>query len=223
MALNIVATPIGNLADITLRALEVLQEVNLILCEDTRHSGQFLKHYGISKPLLSLHEHNEIQRIPEIIQKLKNGDSVALISDAGTPLISDPGFKLVRTARDEGIEVKAIPGPSAVTSALSISGLPTDKFLFVGYLPKTSGKREKLLKELAATKQVVQCSLIFYESPFRVNKLLEELAKFFPGSQTSVQRELTKLHEEVVNGTTTEIAEKLRSKKHKGEFTLVLY
>ena len=130
MALFVVATPIGNKNDITLRALETLRSVGLILCEDTRHSGQLLSQYEIKKPLLSFHEHNEIQRIPEIITKLKEGENIALISDAGTPLISDPGFKLVRAVREEKIDVIAIPGPSAVTAALSISGLPTDKFLF---------------------------------------------------------------------------------------------
>lgn len=223
MVLYIVSTPIGNLKDITLRALEVLLEVDLILCEDTRYSGQFLKHYGVNKPLLSLHQHNEINRIPEIIKKLKVGENIALISDSGTPLISDPGFKLVRTVRKEGFEVKTVPGPSTVTSAISISGLPSDKFLFVGYLPKTLGKRKVLLKELVEIKLILQMSLVFFESPFRIDKLLEELIIFFPDSQVSVQRELTKLHEEVINGTISEIFEKLHDKKHKGEFTLVLY
>lgn len=222
MSIYIVATPIGNLKDITFRALEVLQSVDLILCEDTRHSGQLLKHYSINKPLLSLHDHNEVERIPEIIQKLKTGVSIALISDAGTPLISDPGFKLVRAVSTEGIEIKTVPGPSATIAALSISGLPSDKFFFVGYLPKTSGKREKLLKDLVLVKKLTPNSLIFYESPFRINKLLAELAKFFPDSQISVQRELTKLHEEVINGKVTEVAEKLQNKNHKGEFTLIL-
>lgn len=220
--LYVVGTPIGNIKDITLRALEVLGEVDLILCEDTRHSGQLLHNYNISKPLLSFHEHNEISRIPELVQKLKQGENIALISDAGTPLISDPGFKLVRTCQEEGIEVKTIPGPSAAVAAMSISGLPTDKFIFVGYLPKTSGKREKLLKELSEIKNILPMSVIFYESPHRVDKLLTEFSKFFPESQVSVQRELTKIHEAVLTGNVNDVKEKLTGKSHKGEFTVVL-
>ncbi len=223
MALFIVATPIGNIKDITLRALEVLKEVDLILCEDTRHSGQLLHDYDIKKPLLSFHEHNEVFRIPEVIQRLKQGENIALISDAGTPLISDPGFKLVRTAREEDIEVKTIPGPSAVIASMSISGLPSDKFLFVGYLPKTSGKREGLLKNLVEVKKLTPTSFIFYESPHRVDKLLEELVKVFPESQISVQRELTKIHETVLTGSIKDVKEKLTGKSHKGEFTIILH
>lgn len=222
MPLFIVATPIGNIKDITLRALEVLAEVDLILCEDTRHSGQLLHNFEIKKPLLSFHEHNEVSRITEVIQRLKNGENIALVTDAGTPLISDPGFKLVRAAREEGIDVKTIPGPSAAIAAMSISGLPTDKFLFVGYPPKTSGKREKLIKELAEIKSKLQMSVIFYESPHRVDKLLEELSKIFPKSQVSVQRELTKIHETVLTGQINEVKETLTGKSHKGEFTIIL-
>jgi len=223
MALYIVATPIGNAKDITLRALETLQEVDLILCEDTRHSGQLLHNYNIKKPLLSFHEHNEIVRIPEIINRLKNGEEIALISDAGTPLISDPGFKLVRAAREEGLEVKSIPGPNAAIAALSIAGLPTDKFLFVGYLPKTSGKREDLLKKLVEIKASLPMSFIFYEGPHHLDKLLENLEAFFPDSQISIQKELTKLHEEVNNGTIRDLRERYRVKNIKGEFTLIVY
>ncbi|HSX57670.1 MAG TPA: 16S rRNA (cytidine(1402)-2'-O)-methyltransferase [Candidatus Saccharimonadales bacterium] len=221
--LYIVATPIGNLKDITLRALEILREVDLILCEDTRHSGQLLHQYEIKKPLLSFHEYNEIEKIPEIITRLKNGEEIALISDAGTPLVSDPGFKLVRAAREEGVEVKAIPGASAAVAALSISGLPSDKFFFVGYLPKTSGKRESLLKKLANQQKELPASLIFYESPFRVNKLLGELSKFFPNASVSVTRELTKVHEEVLTGEVSEVKELLANKSPKGEFTIIIH
>lgn len=220
MSLFIVSTPIGNSKDITLRALEVLQSVDLILCEDTRHSGQLLHQYEIKKPLLSFHEHNELQRIPEIINRLKNGDKIALISDAGTPLISDPGFKLVRAVRAEEITVTAVPGPSAVISALSVSGLPTDKFLFVGYLPKSSGKREELLQKLIDIKKVLPQTFVFYESPHRIEKTLEELGKYFPESQISLQRELTKVHEEIINGPIAEAKTKVKS--FKGEFTICL-
>lgn len=222
MALFIVATPIGNIKDITLRALEVLTEVDLILCEDTRHSGQLLHDYEIKKPLLSFHEHNEVSRITEVIQRLKNGENIALITDAGTPLISDPGFKLVRTAREEGIDVKTVPGPNAAIAAMSISGLPTDKFFFVGYLPKTSGKRQTLLKNLSQVQKLTPTSFIFYESPHRVDKLLNELAKTFPESQISVQRELTKIHETVLTGQINQVKETLSGKSHKGEFTIIL-
>ncbi len=220
MSLYVVATPIGNIKDITLRALETLKEVDLILCEDTRHSGQLLHQYEIRKPLLSFHEHNELQRIPEVISRLKNGENIALISDAGTPLISDPGFKLVRAARQENLEVVAVPGASATTAAISISGLPTDKFLFVGYLPKTSGKKEELLQKLVELKKLLPQSLVFYESPHRIEKTLIDLERYFPESLVSVQRELTKVHEQILNGTITEVRAKLTSTK--GEFTIVL-
>lgn len=218
--LFVVATPIGNSKDITLRALEVLREVDLILCEDTRHSGQFLSQYQISKPLLSLHEHNEVQKIPEILKLLQADKQIALISDAGTPLISDPGFKLVRELRAANINVVAIPGPNAAIAALSVSGLPTDKFLFVGYLPKTSGKREKLLKELVTIRTTLSISIIFYESPFRMKKLLTQLNQYFPKSQLSIQRELTKIHEEILTGSPKVVMEQLKTTK--GEFTIIL-
>lgn len=222
MSLYIVATPIGNIEDITLRALNILKSVDLILCEDTRHSGQLLNHYQIKKPLLSFHEHNEISRLPEIIRRLTSGENIALISDAGTPLISDPGFKLVRTARQENIAVISIPGPSAVISALSVSGLPTDKFFFVGYLPKTSGKRETLLKNLVEIQKLTPTSFIFYESPFRIEKLLVDLVRYFPNGQVSVQREITKLHEEIQTESVSEVYKIISGKTHKGEFTVVL-
>ncbi len=215
-----VATPIGNIKDITQRALETLKEVDLVLAEDTRHSGLLLNEYQISKPMLSFHEHNEEQRIPEIINRLKIGENIAVISDAGTPLISDPGFKLVRAARAENIEVTAIPGASATTAALSISGLPSDKFLFVGYLPKGSGKREQILNKLVEIKKILPQTLIFYESPHRIEKILDELERYFPDSQISLQRELTKVHEQILNGTISEVKSKLTSTK--GEFTIVL-
>lgn len=221
--LYIVATPIGNLKDITWRALEVLKEVDLILCEDTRHTSLLLNNYEIKKPLLSFHEHNEVRRISEILTRLKNDENIALVSDAGTPLISDPGFKLVRAARENGIEVKPIPGPNAAIAAISSSGLPTDKFFFIGYLPKTSGKRETLLNNLLAVQRLIPTSFIFYESPFRVDKTLSEILKFFPDSQVSVQRELTKVHETVLTGTIHEVKEKLSGKPHKGEFSIVLH
>lgn len=221
MALYIVATPIGNKEDITLRALKVLGSVDTILCEDTRHSSQLLSSYEIKKPLVSLHEHNEVQRIPETLFQLKNGKNIALISDAGTPLISDPGFKLVRACREENVEVKTVPGPNAAIAALSISGLPTDKFLFVGYLPKTLGKRRQILTRLVEIKKLLPQTLVFYESPHRVRQTLEELANYFPSSQVSLQRELTKIHEEVLNGPIEQITASTQTTK--GEFILLIY
>jgi 16S rRNA (cytidine1402-2'-O)-methyltransferase len=221
MALFIVATPIGNKDDITLRGLDVLKTVDLILCEDTRHSGQLLSAYGIKKPLLSFHEHNEVSRVSEILSKLKSGENIALISDAGTPLVSDPGFKLVRAARENNLEVHAIPGASALTAAISSAGLPSDKFLFVGYLPKTSGKKERLLKTLVEIKNLLPQSLIFYESPHRIEKTLSDLESYFPDAIVSLQRELTKSHEETFTLPIKEIKSKLTSTK--GEFTIVVY
>ncbi len=221
MSLFVVATPIGNSKDITLRALETLKSVDLILCEDTRHSGQLLSQYEIKKPLLSFHDHNETERIPELITKLKSGEDIALISDAGTPLISDPGFKLVRAVREEKIPVVTIPGPAAVTAALSIAGLPTDKFLFVGYLPKSAGKRKTLMSNLVKIKEILPQTLVFYESPYRIEKLLGEIETHFPDSKVSLQRELTKIHEQVQIGGINEIIN--QPKVLKGEFTIVVY
>jgi len=220
MALFIVATPIGNKKDITLRALETLNSVNLILCEDTRHSKKLLVEYNIKKPTLSFYEHNEIAKTFEIIEKLKKGQNIALISDAGTPLISDPGFKLVSAARKEKIEVIPIPGPSSLTAALSIAGLPTDKFLFVGYLPKTAGKRTIILQKLSEIKKILPQSLVFFESPHRINKTLDELRKIFPQATVALARELTKMHEEVI---VEKISNLINIPKTKGEFTIILY
>ena len=218
--LYIVATPIGNLKDITLRALEVLKDADLILAEDTRRSSQLLTTYDIRKPLESFHEHNEVQKIPTILSMLQAGKKIALVSDAGTPTLSDPGFKLVREAVRENIKVESIPGASAILSALTASGLPTDQFLFVGYLPKKAGKQKEILDfiELVLTKRLT--TVIFFESPFRVKKTLQALAEKFPDSNLVVARELTKVHEEFIRGKSKEIAEK--DFPAKGEFTILL-
>jgi 16S rRNA (cytidine1402-2'-O)-methyltransferase len=222
MKLFLVATPIGNLADISQRAVTTLETVDLILAEDTRKTGLLLKHLGIGKPMLSLHEHNEIAQIPHIVARLKEGKTIALVSDAGTPMISDPGFKLVREAIAQSVEVIPIPGPSAVLAALSASGLPTDHFFFVGYLPKTTGKAEMILENLAEFTQKLPTSLVFFESPHRILKTLDLLEKHFPSASLAVGRELTKIHEEFRRGSISEIKSDLKSRSAKGEFTLVL-
>ena len=212
----IVSTPIGNRQDITLRALEIFTKLDYLLCEDTRKTKQLLDFYQI-KPLpilVSFYEPVEEQKIPEVIVWLKAGKSVGLVTNAGTPLISDPGFKLVRECVKENIQVVSIPGASALLAALVVSGLPTDKFTFLGFLPKKVGKKEKLLKEAKYT-------VIAYESPYRIIKTLELLQKLMPEKQVVICRELTKKFEEVVRGRPEELLEKMRDRKIKGEIVLM--
>ena len=200
--LYVVATPIGNLEDLSLRARRVLAEVQLIAAEDTRHSGALLAHFGISTPLLSLHDHNEAERAPRLVEHLLAGESVALVSDAGTPLISDPGFNLVRAARAAGVEVTPVPGPSALIAALSVSGLPTDCFVFEGFLPAKPAARRARLKEFAAEIR----TLVFYEAVHRLTESLADMAQVFGTERAAViARELTKLHETVRGGTLAEL------------------
>jgi len=220
MTLYIIATPIGNLKDITLRALEILGKVDLVLAEDTRKTGQLLSHYKISKPLESLHEHNEERKIPSLLERLKNTE-IALVSDAGTPLLSDPGFKLVREAIAKGIKIESIPGPSAVLTALTSSGLPTNQFLFLGYLPKSTGKQKETLDFVDRVTKDRPTTVIFFESPYRIKKTLELLAAKFPEKEVAIARELTKLHEEIIRGKVSEVAK--RNIFPKGEFTVLLY
>lgn len=200
--LYVVATPIGNLADISARAREVLAAVDVVAAEDTRHSGTLLSHLGIKTPLISLHDHNEAERAPVLVARLQAGESVALISDAGTPLISDPGFDLVRAARAAGISVTPVPGASALVAALSVSGLPTDRFVFEGFLPaKQSARRERL----AALDQESR-TLVFYESVHRLQESLEDMAAAFgPERRAVLARELTKLHEGVRDASLKEL------------------
>lgn len=213
------STPIGNLGDITLRAIEVLKSAEVILCEDTRKTGQLLKHLEIEKKqLISFYEESEEQRITRVIELLKQGKEVALVSSAGTPLISDPGFKLVRECVRNEIKVVPVPGASALLAGLVIAGLPTDKFVFLGFLPKKGGKKEKLLQKAIETEMTV----IFYESPFRILKTLEVLRTFHPGMECVIGRELTKKFEEVLRGTPTELLEKLGNKKVKGELVMMI-
>lgn len=215
--LCLVATPIGNLKDITLRAIDILSYVDVIACEDTRKTGLLLKKLEIDNnpQLLSYYEENEAGRIPQIISLLKLGKNVALVSNAGTPTISDPGFKLVRECIKENINVEAIPGASAVLSALIVSGLPTDKFIFLGFLPKKEGKRKKILEKLEK-----DTTTIIYVSPYRLVKRLEELKSLFGDIEVVVCRELTKMHEEVKRDKISDLLSYFGKKKIKGEITL---
>ncbi len=214
------STPIGNLKDITLRALEILAKVDLIACEDTRKAGLLLKRHQIKKPsLLSYYEENETQRIPQMIRLLKEGKAVALVSNAGTPAISDPGFKLIRKCVEENIKIEIIPGASAILAALISSGLPTDKFLFLGYLPKKQGKRLKLLKNW--TLSLVASTLIIFESPHRLVKTLVDIKNVFGDIEIVICREMTKIHEEIRRERISQSIKHFEKTKPRGELTLV--
>ena len=215
--LYIVSTPIGNLKDITLRAIETLNEVDFILCEDTRVSSILLKQYNIIKQLISFNAVSEIKKIPTIIDRLRNGQSYALISDSGTPAISDPGIRLVSEAIKNDIEVITIPGATALIAALTISGLPTDSFVFEGFLPQKKG-RQKKLTELSEEERTI----VLYESSHRIEKLIDELVQYFPGRYVVVCRELTKKFEESWRGYPAELKEKINEKIIKGEFVVVI-
>jgi 16S rRNA (cytidine1402-2'-O)-methyltransferase len=218
--LYIVATPIGNLEDITLRALRILRdEVALIACEDTRRTQKLLEHFEIRKPLLSYHEHNEISRTSELMEHLERGESVALVSDAGTPLLSDPGYRIVTAATERGLTVVPIPGASAALAALSASGLPTNEFRFIGFVPQKTGARQKLLASLAKE----EATVIAYESPHRILETLAAMADVFGSRPIVVARELTKLHEEFLRGSAAEIHRQLAERPSvKGEFTILI-
>ncbi len=217
--LYIVATPIGNMEDITLRAIRILSEVDLIAAEDTRKTGNLLSHHKIKGKLVSFHEHNEFERTASILEKLATGSSVALVSDAGTPIVSDPGFRLVQAALENNIRLVPIPGPSAAIAALSVSGFSTDSFLFVGFLPKKKGKREERLRSLANEPVTV----IIYESPKRILSLMEEMLIVFGDRYCMVAREMTKQYEEFQHGMLSEIIENMGQRKTiKGECTLLI-
>jgi len=200
--LYLVATPIGNLADITHRALQILKDVDLIACEDTRHTHKLLQHYGITTKTVSYHEHNEQQRTAQLVDQLKQGSDIAVVSDAGTPSISDPGYRLVRAAIENDLTVVPVPGPSAVISALIAAGLPTDEFFFAGFLPSRSNARRTRLSELRA----VPGTLIFYEAPHRLATTLKDAYEILGEREAAVARELTKLHEDIQRGRLSELA-----------------
>lgn len=218
MKLYLIPTPIGNLADMTFRAVSVLKEVDLILCEDTRTSGKLLKHYEISKPLMPFHQHNEHGMLGKIMEKLKSGETIALISDAGTPGISDPGFLLIRECIKEEIHVECLPGATAFVPALVQSGLPSNSFVFEGFLPLKKGRNTKLtqLKEEKRT-------IVLYESPHRIVKSLIEFQEYFgKDRKASLSREISKLHEDTQRGSLAELAEYYTAHPPKGEIVLVI-
>jgi 16S rRNA (cytidine1402-2'-O)-methyltransferase len=226
--LYIVSTPIGNLQDITHRAIEVIKQTEYIACEDTRKTGFLIKtlsekfgSFG-DKYLVSVYEENEVSRIAEVLNVLENGKNVVLVSDAGTPLISDPGFKLVRECINQGVKVESIPGPSSVISALVVSGLPSDKFTFVGFLPKKPGHRLTLLKKLHQSLELIKSTVILFESPFRLVKTLGELQQVFGDREMVVVRELTKIHEEVKRDKASKLSIHFQKHTPKGE-VIVLF
>ena len=216
--LYLVATPIGNLEDITLRALRVLRECDVVAAEDTRRSGQLLKHFEISKPLLSYFQFNEAKRSEEIIERLQRGEKVALVTDAGSPGISDPGERVAKAAIAAGLRVESVPGPSALVAALTAGGLPTDEFHFVGFLPHKSGQRRNKLESL----KPVPGTLVFYESPYRIGKLLEELGAVFPERDVVLARELTKKFEEFLRGKPAALLDIANKRSLKGEFVVMV-
>jgi len=217
--LFVVGTPVGNLQDITLRALETLKTVEMIACEDTRQTGKLLQHYGIRKPLISLHDHNERQRTPELLKRLQDGASIALVSDGGTPLISDPGWLLVHEAIGSKIPVTWIPGPTALIGGLVLSGLPMDRFVFEGFLPVKPGARRKRLETLREESRTV----VLYESPHRLRKLLDELLEIIGDVPVSVSRELTKQFEETRRGRISEVQEHFAQHPPRGELVVVFH
>ena len=217
--LYVVATPVGNLEDITHRAVRILREVDAIACEDTRHTRHLLDHYGITKPLVSYHEHNEAARAAELVERLRGGENIALVSDAGTPLVSDPGYRLVTLAIAGGISVAPVPGPSAVAAALSASGLPCDQFRFLGFLPAKASQRRRLLESLREETATTIC----YAAPHRSVDSLADIVDVLGDRPAVVARELTKVHEEFLRGSAGELLRTLRERPAvKGEITLLI-
>jgi 16S rRNA (cytidine1402-2'-O)-methyltransferase len=216
--LYLVATPIGNVGDISARAIETLRTVERVLCEDTRRTRRLLNRLGIAAELESHHEHNERERIPGVVRALRGGSRFALVSDAGTPGISDPGFRLVRACAEAGVRVVPVPGPSAVIAALTASGLPTDRFCFVGYLPQRPGRRRASLEELSRSRGTI----VLFEAPHRVARTVELIIDVLGDREAALCRELTKLHEEIVRGRLSSILSGLQSRRPLGEITLVI-
>ncbi len=216
--LSLIPTPIGNLEDITLRAILRLKEIDYVLVEDSRHSGRLLKHLGIQKKMIAFHAHNEHQKLSSIIDDLKNGGTIGMITDAGTPGISDPGFLLVRECIANEIKVECLPGPTAFVPALVNSGFPTDTFLFAGFLPKKKGRKTKL-EELAS----INYTIVLYESPYRIKKTVEDILTFFGDRKIAISRELTKKFEETLRGTASELLQILQNRELKGEIVICIH
>lgn len=214
----LVATPIGNLEDVSRRALRVLGEVQVVAAEDTRHTRRMLEHFGIATPLVSLFEHNERSRTAALLERLAGGDHVAVVTDAGSPGVSDPGYPLVRAAIAAGVRVESVPGPSAVIAALQISGLPTDSFLFVGFLPPKGAARRRRLAELYERRETI----IAFESPHRIDRCLADLETVWGERPVALAREITKVHEQVLRGTAAEVRAALTTERRRGEMVLVL-
>lgn len=217
-ALHVCATPIGNLGDVTLRVLDALRDADVIAAEDTRVTRKLLSRYDIHTPLVAYHEHNSAEQTPRLLQRLAAGERIALVSDAGTPGISDPGARLVDACLAAGLHVDVLPGPSAIITALVASGLPTDAFYFGGFLPRKAGERSRALQALAS----LDATLVFYESPRRTAQTLDALAAAFPGRDGAMARELTKVHQEVVRGTVDEVAHDVRDRELKGEVVVLV-
>lgn len=215
------STPIGNLGDISRRAMDVLSSVPYLLCEDTRKTGLMIKNLNLKKTgkLISFYDANEAEKIPYVLNLLISGSDVGLVSNAGTPLMSDPGFKLVRLAIDAGVNVIAIPGPTSITTAIAVSGLPCDKFLFLGFLPKKTGKRQKLFEDLK--RMPMPLTYVSFESPYRIKSTLLDIQSVFGNIEIAICRELTKLHETITRGTVSEVMEKIDKENNKGEITLL--
>jgi len=216
--LYLVATPIGNLQDITQRALDTLSQVNAVAAEDTRHTRRMLETLGIQAAVLSLFEHNERARIPGLIRRLEAGESIAVVTDSGSPTVADPGYRLVRAAVEAGITVASVPGPSAVIAALQVSGLPTDAFTFVGFLPVRRGPRRRRLEELSPRRETI----VAFESPHRIDETLADLEEIWGERPIALARELTKAFEEVLRGPARDVRERLTAERRRGEMVLVL-
>ncbi len=216
--LYVVATPIGNLEDLSFRAVRTLKEVDVIACEDTRHTRLLLDRYAIQTPMISYHEHNERRRAPELVARLAAGESVALVSDAGMPVLSDPGYTVVQEAIRAGIPVVPVPGPSAITAAVAVSGLPAERFLFVGFLPRRSSERRRVLAELAP----LPWTLVLFEAPHRIHSLLADLHHVLGNRHLALVRELTKRFEEVLRGSVTDVLAQVRASPPRGELTVVI-
>ena len=217
--LYIVSTPIGNLKDISQRAIDVLKESDLIACEDSRHTKKLLTHFSINTPLTSYHEHNELTKSQKLLEQLKEGNNIAIVTDAGTPCVSDPGYRVVRLARENSIKIVPVPGASSAIAALTVSGLPSDRFIFLGFLPRTKKQIENLLDHYIHEPS----TLIFFESPKRIKKTLTYLSALLGNREAAVCRELTKMHEEIVHGNLETLIEIFDTRKEiKGEITLVI-